>query len=67
MVGYNSNKPIKGKKGMYGGRSTGKYDYGCGGFNGLPTVSFEKITDEQWNSIFGEKTKWYEKEDRYQG
>jgi hypothetical protein len=44
----------------YGGRGSGKYSYGNGGFGGQPTVTFEKISQEKWDSIF--KKGYVEKE-----
>lgn len=52
QVGYGTGSRNYGKPGMYGGRSTGKRTAN-GGFNGLPTVSFEKVSDERWAAIFG--------------
>lgn len=49
----------EGKKGLYGGRSSGK-KLTNGGFNFQPTVTFESISEEEWNRILPDsyKPKW---------
>jgi len=60
QVGYGSDSRADSKaKGMYGKRRSGKVVQN-GGFNFQPTVSFESIDDDLWNSVFpnGYKPYW---------
>ena len=52
-----------GKKGLYGGRSSGK-KLTNGGFNFQPTVTFESISEEDWDRVFPNsyKPKWMDEE-----
>lgn len=54
QVGYGSDKREYGKKSNYGGRNNGKKLFN-GGFNGNPTVTFENVSQERWDQIFGKK------------
>ncbi len=54
MVGYGSDRRGGTKKGLYGGRTGGKY-LANGGFGGMPRVTYETVTDEQWEAIFPKK------------
>lgn len=53
-----------GKKGLYGGRSSGK-KLTNGGFNFQPTVTFESISEEDWDRVFPNsyKPKWMTEDD----
>jgi len=65
--GFGSGKPLSQKKGLYGKRSSGKICYN-GGFSFEPTMSYESVSDEQWEQAFGSAGKpWYERDSRYQG
>lgn len=67
QVGYGSDRRGCSKKGLYGGRTGGK-KLTNGGFNGLPTVDFARVTDNQWEQAFGKAgVPWYERDDRYKG
>ena len=52
-----------GKKGLYGSRSSGKKLMN-GGFNFQPTVTFESISEEDWDRVFPNsyKPKWMDEE-----
>lgn len=56
QVGYGSDRRGGGKKGLYGGRTGGKY-LANGGFGGQPRVTFETISDEDWDRIFPKQLK----------
>jgi hypothetical protein len=51
QVGYGTGQRGTNKKGLYANRSNGKLTLN-GGFNGCPTVTYETITDDQWNKAF---------------
>lgn len=52
QVGPGTGGRKKNKKNAYGGRSNGVKNMN-GGFNGQPTVNFQKISEEQFTQIFG--------------
>ncbi len=41
----------RGKANSYANKRLGKTDYGCGGFNGMPYVSYTNISDDRWALI----------------
>lgn len=51
QVGYGSDQRKSGTKYSYAGRRGGK-NVANGGFSNQPTVSYENISQEQWDSIF---------------
>lgn len=63
QVGYGSDTRPKNPKNSYGKRSSGKKVLN-GGFSGEPYTSFAGISEEKWESIFGEAGKpWWERRD----
>lgn len=60
QVGYGSDRREGStKKGLYGGKRTGKNNIN-GGFNNGIVVDFTRISEDKWNSIFGTENlpKW---------
>lgn len=48
QVGYGTGMQGSTKKGLYGGKSTGKVNMN-GGFDFQPTVNFTNIDEDKWN------------------